>query len=90
MNKEKQFKVLSGGFDEDGNPLYLIKDTDIGFEYVGDFEICKKVIEQQSIINKLKEENEQLKEEIKPLKQKEEVLNKIWRGYLENHKEVEK
>lgn len=38
----------------------------------------------------LEKENEQLKEEIEPLKQKEEVLNKIWRAYLENHKEVEK
>ena len=46
----------------------------------------EKIDEQQTIINKLKEENEQLKEEIEPLKQKEEVLNEIWRNYLETHK----
>ena len=54
---EKQFKLLSGGFDEKGNPLYLIKDTDM----IGDYEICKKVIEQQASISRLEEENEQLK-----------------------------
>ena len=46
----------------------------------------EKIDEQQTIINKLKEENKQLKEEIEPLKQKEEVLNEIWRNYLETHK----
>ena len=37
------------------------------------------------MLNELNDENRQLKEEIEPLKQKEEVLNKIWRAYLENH-----
>jgi len=46
----------------------------------------EKIDGQQTIINKLKEENKQLKEEIEPLKQKEEVLNKVWRNYLETHK----
>ena len=59
---EKQFKVLGGGFDEDGNPLYLIKDTT---EMLGNYEICKKVIEQQTTISNLKEENEQLRQMIK-------------------------
>lgn len=54
---DKTFEVLSGGFDEDGNPLYLIKNKDIGFEGVGDFEICKKMIEQQNIIEELKTYN---------------------------------
>lgn len=56
---EKRFKVLSGGFDEEGNPLYLLKDIDTGFEWIGDFEICKKVIEQQSTI---KEQNKEIEE----------------------------
>lgn len=33
---------------------------------------------------RLRKENEQLKDEIDELKQKEEVLNRIWRSYLEN------
>lgn len=54
----KRFKVLSGGFDEEGNPLYLIKDT---IDMIGDWEMCKKVIEQQATIDRLEEENEALK-----------------------------
>ena len=57
---EKRFKVLSGGFDEEGNPLYLIKDTtDMIADMIGDYEICKKVIEQQSTI---KEQNKEIEE----------------------------
>ena len=47
-----------------------------------DFE---KKITKSYLLDKIKElekENKQLKEEIEPLKQKEEVLNKIWRVYL--------
>lgn len=47
-----------------------------------DFE---KKITKSYLLDKIKElekENKQLKEEIEPLKQKEEVLNKIWREYL--------
>lgn len=71
MMSEKQFKVLSGGFDEDGNPLYLIKDTT---EMLGNYEICKKVIEQQATISNLKEENEQLRQMIK---------ENVFGGYVE-------
>lgn len=48
-----------------------------------------RVLDVNDVEHKLNEFNEQLqilKEEIEPLKQKEEVLNKIWRAYLENHK----
>lgn len=56
---EKRFKVLSRGFDEEGNPLYLIKDTtDIIRNMIGNYEICKKVIEQQAIITELNDELE--------------------------------
>lgn len=47
-----------------------------------DFE---KKITKSYLLDKIKElekENKQLKEEIEPLKQKEEALNKIWREYL--------
>lgn len=54
---EKRFKLLSGGFDEEGNPLYRIDTTDM----LGNYEICKKVIEQQAIISALKEKNIELK-----------------------------
>lgn len=72
---EKYFKVLSRGFDEEGNPLYLIKDTtDIIRNMIGNYEICKKVIEQQAIINDLNGELEksstfiiEQREEIKKL-----------------------
>ena len=74
---EKQFKLLSGGFDEKGNPLYLIKDTT---DMIGDYEICNKVIEQQATISALKEENERLRNENKRLKSQqkwtEETLQK--------------
>ena len=80
---DKTFEVLSGGFDEDGNPLYLIKDKDIGFEGVGDFEICKKMIEQQATIIKLKELNDDKGKRIislirtnKTLKEENEQLKK--------------
>ena len=60
MMSEKQFKVLAGGFDEEGNPLYLIKDTtDMNRDMIGDYEICKKVIEQQSTIE---EQNKEIEE----------------------------
>ena len=72
MMSEKRFKLLSGGFDEEGNPLYRIDTTDM----LGNYEICKKVIEQQAIIRrdemsiktmmsnmeKLEKENEDLRE----------------------------
>lgn len=61
---EKQFKVLSGGFGEDGNPLYLIKDTT---DMIGDYEMCKKVIEQQDTISTLKVENERLRQILKDI-----------------------
>ena len=72
---EKRFKVLSRGFDEEGNPLYLIKDTtDIIRNMIGNYEICKKVIEQQAIITELNDELEkssafiiEQREEIKKL-----------------------
>ena len=51
----KKLKILAGGFDENGNPLYLIKDTtDMNRDMIGNYEICKKVIEQQSTIDKQK------------------------------------
>lgn len=53
--------------------------------------ILKQKLRKNYIANKqyeemkrLQKENEQLKEEIDELKQKEEVLNRIWRSYLEN------
>ena len=89
---EKRFKLLSGGFDEDGTPLYLIKDKDIGFEGVGDFEICKKMIEQQATITKLKELNDDKGKRIislirtnKTLKEENEQLKK----QLEHYAKVE-
>ena len=55
-------------------------------------DILKQKLRKNYIANKqyeemkrLQKENEQLKEEIDELKQKEEVLNKIWRTYLENN-----
>ena len=64
---EKQFKLLSGGFDEEGNPLYRIDTTDM----FGNYEICKKVIEQQATIKQLEEENDNMnlfiKQTIEPL-----------------------
>lgn len=48
---DKKFEALSGGFDENGNPLYQIKDM------IGNYEMCKKVIEQQEIIEELKTYN---------------------------------
>jgi len=47
--------------------------------------IEKRLAEKQKIIDEQQSTIEQLKEEIESLKQKEEVLNKIWRTYLENH-----
>lgn len=56
----KKLKILAGGFDENGNPLYLIKDTtDMNRDMIGDYEICKKVIEQQSTIE---EQNKEIEE----------------------------
>lgn len=52
----KKLEVLAGGFDEDGNPLYLIKDTT---DMIGNIEICKKVIEQQA---KIKEQNKEIED----------------------------
>ena len=76
---EKRFKVLSGGFDEEGNPLYRIDTTDM----IGDYEICKKVIEQQATITKLKELNDDKGKRIislirtnKTLKEENEQLQK--------------
>ena len=55
----KKLKILAGGFDENGNPLYLIKDTtDMNRDMIGDYEICKKVIEQQSTIEEQNKEIE--------------------------------
>ena len=93
MMSEKRFKVLSGGFDEEGNPLYLIKDTtDMIGDMIGDYEICKKVIEQQATITKLKELNDDkgkriisLIRIIKTLKEKNEQLKK----QLEHYAKVE-
>lgn len=48
---DKRFETLSGGFDENGNSLYQIKDM------IGNYEMCKKVIEQQEIIEELKTYN---------------------------------
>ena len=55
-------------------------------------DILKQKLRKNYIANKqyeemkrLQKENEKLKEEIDELKQKEEVLNKIWRSYLENN-----
>lgn len=48
---DKRFETLSGGFDENGNPLYQIKDM------IGNYEMCKKVIEQQEMIEELKTYN---------------------------------
>ena len=63
---EKYFKVLSRGFDEEGNPLYLIKDTtDIIRNMIGNYEICKKVIEQQAIIEELERDKAILKERLR-------------------------
>lgn len=48
---DKRFETLSGGFDENGNSLYQIKDM------IGNYEMCKKVIEQQEMIEELKTYN---------------------------------
>ena len=70
--KYKRFRKLMG----------FIRDNT--FEK-GDVEGVMDLTEIEDALNELYEENEQLKEEIDELKQKEEVLNKIWRSYLENN-----
>lgn len=87
---EQQFKVLSGGVDEEGNPLYLIKDTENKTNMIGDYEICKKVIEQQEIIPALKEENEQLKQRIKDKNTYQRVLEAKIRRLKNRIKVLEK
>ena len=75
---EKRFTVMK---KFDGS--YVICDK--GKMLVAD-DCCDLLNEQQATIKRLERRNKQLKEEIEPLKQKAEVLNKIWRTYLENHK----
>ena len=70
---EKRFEIFPQNVTKDGTLIIIQKGLKL-------YNISDVV----ELLNALYEENEQLKEEIKPLKQKEEVLNKIWRTYLEN------
>lgn len=84
MGEKRYFKIE---YDEE---WYLFDSTTISEQLVkeqaeygyGVFANSLSPSEVVGLLNKLYEENEQLKEEIEPLKQKEEVLNKIWREYL--------
>ena len=70
---DKRFEIFPQNVTKDGTLIIIQKGLKL-------YNISDVV----ELLNALYEENEQLKEEIKPLKQKEEVLNKIWRTYLEN------
>ena len=70
---KKRFEIFPQNVTKDGTLIIIQKGLKL-------YNISDVV----ELLNALYEENEQLKEEIKPLKQKEEVLNKIWRTYLEN------
>lgn len=83
MMSEKRFECVFVEDEEFGGTYRRLKDNETGIVHMT-CDVADLLNFQNTQINILKEENEQLKEEIKPLKQKEEVLNKIWRTYLEN------
>ena len=77
---EKRFECVFVE-DEFGGTYRRLKDNETGIVHMA-CDVVDLLKFQETQIKCLKEENEQLKEEIKPLKQKEEVLNQIWRLYL--------
>lgn len=77
---EKRFECVFVE-DEFGGTYRRLKDNETGIVHMA-CDVVDLLNFQETQIKCLKEENEQLKEEIKPLKQKEEVLNQIWRLYL--------
>ena len=77
---EKRFECVFVE-DEFGGTYRRLKDNETGIVHMT-CDVADLMNFQNTQIKCLKEENEQLKEEIKPLKQKEEVLNQIWRLYL--------
>ena len=77
---EKRFECVFVE-DEFGGTYRRLKDNETGIVHMA-CDVVDLLNFQETQIKCLKEENEQLKEEIKPLKQKEEVLNQLWRLYL--------